>query len=473
MIYILTDLTWLDIGKPFPPPCTKNRLERYNENKQLFEDKHYKIYREQFRRIERIIGNFSEVISYATIMNYQKLITTKTADLVFGTLPNITVADDTKQRLIDEIIIDTELMDKLYMSAIDISRYGDTIIMITPDGKLDVISPCLWFPVVDKFNLKQFKYHAFGFIYIIDGKSETYGLKVQIHNPNEPNQCEERNYQLSGSTSSGFKILKDLTSKENMKVETQLFTCPVFRISNTLTSDRIFGLDDYRSVDSLISELMVRISQISKVLDKFAQPSMTGPHSAMQMNELTGEWELKVGDYFPRNSETDPKPEYLTWDAGMDANFKQVDVILNQLYTISEMGSALLGDLSNKTGDVPSGSALRRLMMSPLAKAKRLTNRYTYPLKKIISTLAQIRGVDIKPSEITIKWNDGLPNDPTEDAEIANIRTGGKPTLSQYTAIQRLDSMSNTDVDTELEMIRADSIENSAGTMPLLEVEET
>lgn len=472
MINILTDLTWLDIGKLFPPECAKNRLSRYKEHRELFEDKHENVYAEQFRRIERVIGNFSEVVSYATVVNYQKLISLKTADLTFGVKPNITVADDDKQTVIDNIVIHTELFDKLYMSALDLSRYGDTVLMLTSDGNIDVVTPALWFPVVDKFNIRKFQYHVFGFTYIIDSHSKTYGLKVQIHNPDNPAECEERNYELQGNFLSGFTIKKDITDYQKMKVQTHLDTCPVHRISNVITSDRLFGIDDYRSVDSLISELMVRISQISKVLDKFAQPSMTGPHSALEMDDLTGQWVLKIGDYFPRNSESDPKPEYLVWDAGMDANFRQIELLVNQLYTISEMGSALLGDLSNKTGDVPSGSALRRLMMSPLAKARRITNRYDIPVKKMLSVLAKMQGADIEPSEISITWNDGLPSDPAEDAEIASVRTGGKPTLSQFTAIQRLDNMSSSDTDTELEMIRADNLENSVGTMPVLENED-
>ena len=54
----------------------------------------------------------------------------------------------------------------------------------------------------------------------------------------------------------------------------------------------------------------------------------------------------KVGDYFPCDSDT-VKPEYLVWDASMDANFKQIELLTNQLYTISEMGSAVFGDLTN------------------------------------------------------------------------------------------------------------------------------
>ena len=43
-----------------------------------------------------------------------------------------------------------------------------------------------------------------------------------------------------------------------------------------------------------------------------------------------------------------------------------------------------------------------------------------------------------------------------EDAEIMSVSTGGKATLSQYTAIQRLDDMSAADTDAELAMIRSD-----------------
>lgn len=170
----------------------------------------------------------------------------------------------------------------------------------------------------------------------------------------------------------------------------------------------------------------------------------------------------KVGDYFPCDSDT-VKPEYLVWDASMDANFKQIELLTNQLYTISEMGSAVFGDLTNKAGDVPSGSALRRLMMSPLAKARRIANRFDPILKKIISASAGILGVEIAPEEITITWHDGLPADPAEDAEIMSVRTGGKATLSQYTVIQRLDDMSAADTDAELAMIRSDDIDSSVG----------
>lgn len=462
---MLTDLNFLEIGQPFPPECAKNRLRRYSENKDIFEDKHGNVYKEQFKRIERVIGNFTNVISYATILNYQKLCSLKIADLVFGQPPKITVSDSEVQDLIDTAITDIELFDKLYISAIDVSRYGDTIFVLTSDKTLDVISPAQWFPIVDEYNLRTFKQHVFANIFIINKSNDEYGLKVQIHDINSPDHCEEHTYRLDGKPGA-FKIGKELTKQKDLKIETKMQVCPVYRVANTLTSDRLFGLDDYRSVDSIISEIMVRVSQISKVLDRFASPSMTGPASAITFNEVTQEWQLKVGDYFPRNTDTDPKPEYLVWDAGMEANFKQIELLINQLYTISEMGSAVFGDLTNKTGDVPSGSALRRLMMSPLAKARRIANRYDIVIKKMIVAILGLKGVQIQTSDITVTWRDGLPSDPAEDAEIANVRTGGKATLSQYTAIQRLDDMSDTSADTELALIRADDTEAAAGSVP-------
>lgn len=468
----LTDTkSWLVPGKAFPPECAVNRLNNYRANKMLFEDKHANVYEQQFKRIERVIGNFNDVISYVTIMNYQRLLSVKTADLVFGEPPIITVSDDNIQKEIDSILIDTDFWHYMYMSCVDISRYGDSIIMHSSKGELNVVPPAVWFPIVDTYDIRKFKYHVFCTVYIVNAEKEQYGLHTQIHNPNEPGKCDEQDYLLEGSPGA-FVIGKPIKMKKDISVETMLKTCPVYRVSNMLTSDRLFGIDDYRSVDSLISELAVRVSQISKVLDKHAAPSMSGPSTALTRDERTGEYQLRLGDYFEVNDSSGIKPEYITWDASLEASFKQIDLLINQLYTISEMGSAMFGDLSNKTGDVPSGSALRRLMMSPLAKARRIANRFDPVIKNLMSALLKIHGIEIKASDITITWNDGLPADPAEDAEIANVRTGGKATLSQYTAIQRLDGMSPTDADSELAMIRSDDIDTTAGTEePVLEPE--
>ena len=469
MSKILTNLSFLEKGKPFPPAAEFDRLERYKNNRLLFEDEHAEVYKEQFKRIERVIGNFNDIVSYGVVFNYQKLMSLKIADFVFGTPPDITVSDDKKQAVIEKIIFDTDFFNKLYMSVIDISRYGDSILQVSEKNnkaRLDVTSPKYWFPVVNNDNIKEFMYHVFAWKYIIDSEKKKYGLAVQIHKPDEPDFCEIQRYEYNGGNI-GSKIV----DTEKNQLEKTFGVCPIFTISNTPTSDSCFGIDDYSSVDSIISELIIRVSQVCKVLDKFSSPSMSGPQSAMQFNQQSGQWELRMGDFFARTSSDDPEPKMITWDANMEANFKVIELLTNQLYTISEMGSAVFGDLSHSTGTVASGTALRRLMISPLAKARRISRQYDTTIKNIISLCAKIYGTNIEPTEISVKWHDGLPSDPKEEAEIMNIRTGSKATLSRYTAIRRMDNLSDSDTDAEMKLIEADEINDTFGNIPVNEPE--
>lgn len=465
---MLTDLSFLKRGEKWPPESEIKRLETYKNNRRLFEDEHALVYTEQMKRIERVIGNFSKVISYATIFNYQKLMSLKIADLIFGEPPKFTVANEQQQKIINNVLLKTNLLDAAYITAIDVSRYGDGLMLLGNLNGSPMITPTTpenWYPVVRRENIKETQYHVMGWAYPTDPRKRNWELKVQIHNPLEPDQCEQHQYSLSGPEGAWI-IGAEIGNKEETYLETNLGICPLFRVSNVTTSDRVFGIDDYQSIDCIISELMVRVSQISRVLDKHANPSMTGPEAALEQDQETGEWRLRIGDYFPRRSSDDPEMKYVTWDASMDASFKQIELLINQLYTISEMGSAIFGDLSSKTGEVPSGSALRRLMMSPLAKARRIANKFDPILKNLVSACAAIDGESIPPYDISIKWNDGLPDDEVENANIMAVRTGNKPTISQHTAIKRLDGMTDTDAAAELEEIRADDAFTDMGSEP-------
>ena len=225
----------------------------------------------------------------------------------------------------------------------------------------------------------------------------------------------------------------------------------------------MYGIDDYSDLDSIISELEVRISQISKILDKHAEPSVQGPSSALVRNPHTGEWQLKMGNYFPRDTVEDPPVEYITWDAQLEANFKIIEKLINILSVVSEMGSAIF-DNEAKAGQIASGTALRRMMISPLAKTNRVRMRFDAGIKKAIKLCSQLGGdgiIDLSKEKINIFWNDGLPGDPKEEAEVMAIRTGNKSTISQYSAIQRLDGLSDEDTAKEIEAIKQDEVNNN------------
>lgn len=448
---MLTNLKWLNSGERFPPVSEKGRLEIYKQNKDLFEGEHCEVYDESLKRIERVIGNFEQVISYPVIINFQKLISLKTADLLLGELPQISCGEkgSKQQDTIDSIIENSDLWEICRQAVIDVSRYGDGLFDVRRKKDCGVVSqtqPPLWFPVVSPDDVKEILYHVIGWTF--EGDDGRKRLKVRIH---EAGKYEERLYFIEGNL-----IGNMIDSKV---FPTGLSDCAIIQIPNTMTSDRCTGIDDYQDVDSIIAELMVRIGQISRILDKHASPSMSGPQTALEKDPSSGQWRLKAGNYFPRDAKDDPNVEYITWDGQLEANFKQVDKLINLLYTISEMGAAIFGDLNNQTGQVPSGSALRRLMISPLAKVSRIRNKLDTALKEALYLASELGGkgyVNLRDEVINITWADGLPEDAREMAEIMEIRTGKKATISRMSAIKKLDDMDDDGADEELAKILDD-----------------
>lgn len=476
---MLSSLSFLSPGQPWPPPSEKERLENYDRNRKLFEGDHDEVFADQFKRIQRVIGNFQDVISYSVIVNFHKLISVKIADLLLGEEPKIAAGEDNspEQACIDKIKENSDLINTAFQTCIDLSRFGDGLFLVYKDadinsGKIDVTQPSMWFPVVSPDNIKKIQCHVLAWTYetleeyeptnLLDKVADKlFGsepstkkyLKVQIH---YKGYYEERLYLLEGD------FIKKAV-QDPVIVKTGLTDFAIVPVPNLITSDRVHGMNDYKDISSLVSELEVRISQIAKVLDKHAEPSVTGPSTCLEQDPQTGEWHLKMGNFFPRDNNDDPDVKYITWDAQMDANFKHIDKLINLLYTVSEMGSAIFGDSmqggGRSTSSVASGTALRRLMISPLAKVNRIRMRFDPALKKVIKLCSQLGGeeiTDLSKVPINITWNDGLPKDPKEEADIMAVRTGNKPTISQYRAIQSMDGLSDEDAQTELDRINED-----------------
>lgn len=455
---MLTDLNWLQVGQPFPPKdeCTQKRLQRYGKNKKLFEGEHADIYENQFKRIERVIGNFGEVISYPVIANYQKLMSLKVADLLFGEFPIISAGkEDTVEQLTLQAILEgTDFNNTAYESAIDVSRYGDGILYVYMDegkGMIDVSQPAMWFPIVKMDNIKKIQYHVLAWCYEV---GEDCYLKAQIH---EKGLYTEKEYKMDCNKLGKMEIKVLLSSNV---VLTGLDDFAIIHVPNIMTSDRCTGIDDYQDIDSIISEVLVRVGQISRVLDKHAAPSVSGPSTALEKDPETGEWKLKMGNYFPRDSSEEPNAEYITWDGNLESSFKQLETLINMLYIISEMGAILLGDV-DKMGNAPSGTALRLKMMSPLAKVKRIALRYNLAIKKALNLCSQLGGegiTSLAKAKISITWLDGIPNDNKEVSDIITARVGGKASMSIKRALMQYDDMTEEAATEEMELIAEEEL---------------
>lgn len=463
---MLTDLTFLDPGQKFPPPCESERLTTYAENRKLFEGDHAEIYAKQLQRIDRVIGNFGDVVNFAVVMNFQKIMSLKIADLLIGEAPKISAGDpdSAEQVSVDWIIERSDLINTAYMAGIDVSRYGDGIFYVRKEanqGIIDITQPGMWFPVVSPDNVKLIMNHVLAWTYETkSGNTKQKWLKALVH---YKGYYEQRIYRMTNDT------ITALESSDRIILGINDFA--VIPVPNIITSDRVTGMDDYKDIDSIVSELMVRIGQVDRILDKHADPSMQGPPSALERDTTTGQWRLKSGSYFVVDNEAGQTSEvkYLTWDGQLTAAFMMIEKLTNILYTISEMGSAIFGDMAGSAGAAPSGTALRRLMISPLAKVNRIRMRFDRALKKAIDLCSQLGGpniVSLANVDISIKWQDGLPSDPLEEAGIIEKRTGGVATMSKRRVLQIYDGMSDKDADEELDQIETEEMSSTPTTVP-------
>jgi hypothetical protein len=153
---------------------------------------------------------------------------------------------------------------------------------------IDVSQPPIWFPIVDADNIKKIKLHVLA--WVVGEDTDTPTLNVQVH---EKGRYEKRRYSLERSIGTsrlpnaqyqqynkgGFYIANLL---ESSFVPTGLTDFAVIQVPNVMTSDRIHGMDDYSDLDSIISELLVRLGQIARILDKHAAPSVSGSYNGIR-----------------------------------------------------------------------------------------------------------------------------------------------------------------------------------------------
>jgi hypothetical protein len=122
------------------------------------------------------------------------------------------------------------------------------------------------------------------------------------------------------------------------------------------------------------------------------------------------------------------------------------------------MGSTLLGG-EDKGNSNMSGRALKFKMISSLSKIKRITMFLTPKVKQLYKLLSEYGGTNINnlnDANISITWQDGLPNDTYEEAEIIEKRRNSG-TMSIKQALTRYDNMSEEDADDEIEMINEEN----------------
>lgn len=439
---MLYGLEWLNPGNEFPPKCECDRIAAYKWYASLFDICPF----EDFQNYgSRLIVNFDEYFRIPLLLGYQRLSTIKLADMVMGAPPSITVNNDDKLTdLISDIRDTTNFDAKLYTALIDYSRFGATILRLFNDdevaedrGNFAIWTPEEWYPILRNDGTKRIKEHVlvwrtnYGTV-----SSPDWYLEVQRH-PIEGGGYTEIRYRMNAN---GTCVAEQQGTERFVPMPG--LPCLVQHIANIPSTTNVYGTSDYKIINELVFKATERMRQILHILDKHADPSMTGPATMLTPNEQTGALEFKASQFYAV-SPGEEHPEYMTWDGQLNAAFTALTTLLDQIYIMSEMGEALMGN-SKSSGQAISGTAMRYKMVSPLEKARRVANSFTLPIKKLMAALIQIStGRKLRYQDINVVWGDSLPKDPRETAELSRLQSGAPQIVPLKHVL-----MENYDMDT-------------------------
>lgn len=208
------------------------------------------------------------------------------------------------------------------------------------------------------------------------------------------------------------------------------------------------GIGGIEKLESVLAAINDRLVQIDYILWKHSDPTAFGP-------DIDGDSESVRfgGKYIPVNKE-DHTPGYMVWNSQLEGAFKQLDYLLSIVFQMSEtpqwlFGTTITQDKGGTGTSHSDGRAIQMRLMPIISKVNRIKIHVDKAVRNIIYLTQQlevfanegVKGFEqYEPQYPKIVWNTPIPRDKKEEAEIASLRTGGKPTLDVQSAIKRLDN---------------------------------
>ena len=461
----------------FPKKIDMPRLQGYDYSDQLYFGEHFEGYSikgeadfsKSYSRLRYVVANFLGLSSRIV------------AGFLFGEPLSIDFKDQANQDFVDALIADNHLFTELYESALANARRGDSVFKIrigqrnpsnVSDPKTIIIeeqNPNIYFPLFDPQNAKDVpKQEVLAWIFKVGNNSylhkEIHISGYIFHEIYSYNPDSRLIMSQESSEAFGFP------AQEETGVDRPL----VFHVPNVRDGRGYFGTSDYKDLDNLQFALNNRLTKIDNILDKHSDPILAVPPGVLDENGKVKKEALGMFEVANDNPGFN-KPEYIVWNANLDAAFKEIDALVESLFMYSEISPATLG--MDKNGIAESGRALKLRLLATLRKVNRKRIYYDQTIKDILETaldLAVAHNITIggkapgkKDERPTLNWPDGIPTDTVEQVteEVQRIDAG----LSDVAdSLVRLDGLTPADAKKKAAEIEAANRINlpSTGAVP-------
>jgi hypothetical protein len=509
--YSITKGGWVmfQIGS-FYPNVTKEhgeRVARYRENKKLFKGEHYEL----LEKYNDVLPTHQQRTLYVTT-NLAGLISKKSADFLFGenAIYSAGTKDDSpEQAKLEEWVKQNDLNITNYESALSNAYRGDSFYKVRWGQEHGGMVPKELDPfrvIIEAQNAEYvfpetypndstrvMAYHIAIPVEIEGTDGEEWFLEVESHYPNRivyktfrmnpvdsyydgtpfvsrPSHFGNVGYDLEYKS---FRIYAEVVERFR-EVETNVPFPLVVHVPNYATDDSWEGIDDITELKGLFAEMNTRLSQISEILSKHADPAMIVPQGTLVEDE-NGQPAYRVGvDKVFEVMQGELEPKYLTWNGQLEYAFRELDKIIDLILMKAEIPAVALGVGDAGTSGA-SGLAIKWRLNSLLAKINRKRQYYDKALKRIF-TIAQLLETDRKTKvdfalfTPHIKFQDGLPKDEMEQATIMQIRTGAKATISQKRAIMELENVSEEQAQQILDELEDETMSSVVANMEAFQV---
>lgn len=467
------------IGEYYPHPDHTERITTYRENKQVWKGDQMNV----FEKKAALLSGRQANLVYITV-NIAGLICKKSADFLFGETPVFSAGksdNSPEQKAIERFVEENELNITNYESALGNSYRGDSFYKVRWGQKyggmlgedidpfrviIEAQNAEFVFPQTSPTDANSIICYHVAYPQLVEHtKGEEWILHVESHYPGLIRYSKFRmnpvNYTTGTNEVAEWKIYAEIELDEaDRQVVTGVAAPLIIHVPNYSTDDDWRGIDDISEHHGIFDEINNRLSKIAEILDKHSDPAMAVPQGAMTEDE-NGQPIFHAGrdKIFEVLDKSEVIPQYITWNGQLDAAFKELERLLDYLLMNAEIPPVALGrDNSGTSG--ASGISVKMRMNSLLSKINRKRQYYEKGLKHLLFVAQQLEHaqsdekLDYTPVIPFIKFKDGLPDDDLETATIAQIKTGGKATQSQLSAIMEVHGYTEERAQLELDRIR-------------------
>lgn len=430
---------------------TVSRLLKYNLYKDLYDGNFKKAFAKTYAKIcakypldTTTSQTFVELnLFYAMTDFYKNLLTNQ------GLFLNV---NEPLQQYWNEIEKNNNFISVLKEVFIDVSRYGDGLfkVIFGNDGvEINSVSPAVWIPVFEKGNINHLSGHILinSLSEFINGKKYYFKFIEKHHKGFVENELW---LFKNGNYTEKLNIEKELNVPQVDDFSDIWNDFLIFPVKNTSESDEYFGQSDYKNIKSVIEELMLTVSQNSKIINRHANPKMTGSNENLEYNPMTGKTEFPNKDFIPVGRDG-IKAEYITADLQENAVNLHMEKLMQFFYILTKTPAQAYGiDLTNNL----SGESLRKLFMTSLTKIDDIKQVSFNPtLQKVVKCAMALNCTPV--DDVKTDWGNPLPEDRSViiDNYVKRVSNG---LISKETALAELDNISPQDAELELKKISAE-----------------